>query len=94
MGHARLRCHFVLGVAWLFALTALYRSQSNAIRETDGTRSELISKLGAVDNFTPPMDRVIPTDRLELFLSIRENLAEQQASWHPETHPLEFPLID
>ena len=67
------------------------RDKFHTIQEASNSRHELVAKYGAPDAFVPPPDGVMPRERIEIFLSVRDSLKSAQdrldaglATFNPE----------
>lgn len=63
------------GIGYLYVRDAFH-----GIEEAGKTHGALVQRHGEPGEFVPPPDGSIPAARLELFLSIRESLAERQSA--------------
>ena len=72
-------CGIVVGVILLISIVSSWifiRSLKNQLPEMDALhkqQEQLVQRYGKLDDYTPPLDGRVASDRMELYLSIRES---------------------
>jgi len=66
----------LVGLGWMGYRWA--RTAAEVVEAAELAERELEAKYGLVREFTPPADGRIPTDRMDVFLSVRESLKPQR----------------
>ena len=74
-------CGLLVGLAILTALTLAggWVVTIRPLHKAVETRETLAELYGAQDGYTPPADGAVPAERMEVFLGVRERLAESCA---------------
>jgi hypothetical protein len=91
-------CGISLGVVVLLVLVLVvggigyFRGVISDLEESGQSQTVLDAQLGAMSDYTPPLDGAVPPDRLGLFLTVREQLQP----WHDTMtgHLSDFPPAD